>query len=238
MTLSRRKRQGEKEMKTEMKETAISGSLVTVLDPNSVASEAYRTLRTSLLYALVDAPPKVIVVTSPGTAEGKSTVCANLGVVLAQAGKSTLIIDCDFRKPVMHKIFGLNNTRGITDVLLREQSLQMIYQEPLPSVDLKVLSVGPIPPNPAELLSSRRLSGFLASVREQFDYVLIDSSPMGLVSDPTILATQADGVLLTLDAQRTRKGDVRQAVRSLRAVGANVLGTVMNNARGRKGGYY
>jgi receptor protein-tyrosine kinase len=238
MALSRLKRKGEKEMNTEMKETAISGSLVTVLDPDSVASEAYRTLRTSLIYALVDPPPRVIVVTSPGTAEGKSTVCANLGVVLAQAGKSTLIIDCDFRKPVIHKIFGLNNTRGITDVLLREQSLQTIYQEPLPSVDLKVLSVGPIPPDPAELLSSRRLSEPLASVREQFDYVLIDSSPMGLVSDPTILATQADGVLLTLDAQRTRKGDVRQAVRSLRAVGANVLGTVMNNARVSKGGYY
>jgi receptor protein-tyrosine kinase len=158
--------------------------------------------------------------------------------VLAQAGKSTLIIDCDFRKPVMHKIFGLDNSRGITDVLLREQSLQMTYQEPLPSVDLKVLSVGPIPPDPAELVSSRRLSELLASVREQFDYVLIDSSPMGLVSDPTILATQADGVLLTLDAQRTRKGDVRQAVRSLGAVGANVLGTVMNNAKGSKGSYY
>jgi capsular exopolysaccharide synthesis family protein len=210
---------------------AISGRLVTVLDPTSAASEAYRALRTSLLFAQVDTPPRLIVVTSPGSAEGKSTVCANLGVVLAQAGKSILIIDCDFRRPVMHEIFGLKNTSGMTDLLLEEDSLEGIYQEPLPDWDLKVLTAGPIPPNPAELLSSRRFSEFLASVRERFNYVLLDSSPMGLVSDPAILATQADGVLLTLDAQSTSKGDVRRAVRGLRAVGANVLGTVMNNLK-------
>jgi capsular exopolysaccharide synthesis family protein len=230
--------QPERQAQREIESSGVSGGLITILDPTSVASEAYRTLRTSILYAPVDTSPIVIVVTSPGSAEGKSTVCSNLGVVLAQADKSTLIIDCDFRRPVMHKIFGLNNTRGITDVLLREYDLQGVYQEPLPSLDLKVLTVGPIPPNPAELLSSRQLSEFLANVREQFDYVLIDSSPMGLVSDPAVLATQADGVLLTLDARRTRKRDVRHAVRSLRAVGANVLGTVMNNARVSKGGYY
>jgi len=237
MALPRFERQVHKEMEN-TPNTAISESLVTVLDPASVAAEAYRALRTSLLYTQVDTPPKVIVVTSPGSAEGKSTVCANLGVVLAQVGKSTLIIDCDFRRPVMHEIFGLNNTRGIADVLLGEHIPQKIYQEPLTGLDLKVLPVGPLPPNPAELLSSRRLAEFLASVRERFDYVLIDSSPTGLVSDPTVLATQGDGVLLTLDARRTRKGDLRRAVRDLRAVGANVLGTVMNNARGSTGGYY
>jgi len=230
--------QSERQVQREMKKRAISGRLITVSDPTSAASEAYRILRTGLLFARVDTPPRVIVVTSPGSAEGKSTICANLGVVLAQAGKSTLIMDCDFRRPVMHEIFGLTNTRGMTDALLEEHSLQGIYQEPLPDLDLKVLTVGPVPPNPAELLSSQRFSEFLASVRNRFDYVLMDSSPTGLVSDPTILATQADGVLLTLDAQRTRKGEIRRAVRSLRAVGANVLGTVMNNARGSKGGYY
>lgn len=215
-----------------MEKAAISGRLVSVLDPTSAASEAYRTLRTSLLFAHVDMPSRVIVVTSPGSAEGKSTICANLGVVLAQTGAKTLIMDCDFRRPVMHEIFGLNNTHGMTNLLLEEQGQREFYQEPLPDLDLKVLTAGPIPPNPAELLSSRRFSEFLTSVREQFDYVLLDSPPTGLVSDPTVLATQGDGVLLTLDAQKTRKGDIRQAVRGLRAVGANILGTVMNNVKG------
>jgi len=211
----------------------LSGYLVAVLDPTGTATEAYRTLRTSLLYALVDdTPPKVIVVTSPDySARGKSTVCANLGVVLAQAGKNTLIVDCDFRRPVMHEIFGLRGTQGITDILAGGHSPQEAYQEPLPDLCLKILTVGTLPPNPTELLSSQRLSEFLASVREEFDYVLIDSPPTGLASDTAVLATQGDGVLLTLDAKKTRKGDVRRTVRSLTAVGATVLGTVMNNVK-------
>lgn len=214
----------------------LSDRLVTVLDPASVASEAYRTLRTSLLYALVDAPPKVVVVTSPGSAEGKSTTCANLAVVLAQAGKSTLVIDCDLRKPSMHKIFGLRNFVGVVDALAKELDLRGLWHEPLPN--LKVVTTGPIPPNPAELVGSRRFAQILVRMREEFDYVIIDSPPVGLVSDPMVLATQGDGVLLVLDAQHTRKGTLRQAVRSLESVGAKILGTVMNNAQAEKGGYY
>jgi capsular exopolysaccharide synthesis family protein len=220
------------------KKADASGSLITVLDPVNAASEAYRTLRTSLLYAQVDAPPKVIVVTSPGSEEGKSTVCANLGVVLAQAGKNILVVDCDFRRPRMRKIFGIDDAGGISGVLAGEQSPQEAYHEPLPDLSLKVLAGDALPPDPTELLGSRRLWEFLAGAREEFDYVLIDSPPTGMVSDPMILATQGDGVLLVMDAQKTRKGDVRRAVRSLAAVGANVLGTVMNNAKGGRSSYY
>jgi capsular exopolysaccharide synthesis family protein len=215
----------------------LAGRLVTVLDPTSAAAEAYRTLRTNLLYAaFVDEPPKVIVLTSPGPGEGKSTTCANLGVALAQAGKNTLILDCDLRKPVMHKFFGLRNLHGIVDVLAGERSLQESWKEPVER--LKVVPVGTIPPNPTELLGTRRFSELLASFREEFDYVLVDAAPVGLVSDPAILATQGDGVLLVSDAQNTRKGAVRQAVRSLEAVGASVLGTVMNNVSASEGSYY
>ncbi len=213
-----------------------AGRLVTILDPTNAASEAYRTLRTNLLYALVDDPPKVIVLTSPGPGEGKSTTCANLGVVLAQAAKNTLILDCDLRKPVVHKVFGLRNLHGITDVLAGECSLQEVWKEPVEG--LKVVPVGPVPLNPTEILGSRRFSKFLASVREKFDYVLVDASPIGLVSDPTVLATQGDGVFLVLDAQNTSKKSVRQAMRSLEAVGANVLGTVMNNFKTSKDSSY
>ena len=210
--------------------------LVTILDPTGVGSEAYRTLRTNLLYALVDNPPKVVVLTSSGPGEGKSTTCVNLAVVLAQAAQSTLVLDCDLRRPVIHKFFGLRNLHGITDVLVGERSLDEVWHEPVEG--LKVVPTGSIPPNPVETLGSQRFSEFLASVRERFDYVLIDASPIGPVSDPVVLATQGDGVLLILDAQHTRKGSVRQAMRSLEAVDANVLGTVMNNVKVTGGGYY
>jgi receptor protein-tyrosine kinase len=176
------------------------------------------------------------VITSPGPSEGKSTTCSNLGIVLTQAAKRTLIIDCDFRKPVVHKFFGMRNLHGIVDVLVGERSLQDVWHEPIEG--LKVIPVGPIPLHPAEILGSRRFSELIAEVRTEFDYVLLDASPVGLVSDPAIIATQGDGVLLVLDAQKTRKGAVRQSVRSLNAVGANIIGTVMNNFRLAKGSYY
>src|SRR5215204_1693193 len=208
----------------------LGGRLVTILDPTSVSAEAYRTLRTNLLYsAFVDERAKVIVVTSHGPGEGKSTTCANLGVVLAQAGKNVLILDCDFRKPVIHRFFGMRNLHGVVDVLVGERKLQDLGAEPVEG--LRVMPVGHIPPNPSELLGNPRFSELLASLREQFDYVLIDAPPVGLVSDPVILATQGDGVLLVSDAQNTRKGSVRQSMRSLEAVGARVLGTVMNNVK-------
>jgi capsular exopolysaccharide synthesis family protein len=230
-------RRAQREIETSPDELA--GRLVTVLEPKSAASEAYRTLRTNLLYALVDNPPKVIVLTSPGPGEGKSTTCANLGVVLAQAGREVLIVDCDLRKPVMHKFFGLRNLYGIVDVLVQEREVQRVWAEPVEGLKgLKVVPVGRIPPNPTEMLGTRRFSELLASLREQFDYVLVDAPPIGPVSDPTILAIQGDGVLLVSDAQKTRKESVRHAMRSLRAVGANVLGTVMNNVKASRDDYY
>src|SRR5215218_2033788 len=214
-----------------------SGSLITVSEPRGAASEDYRSLRTSLLYSLVDTPPKVVVVTSAGPSEGKSTTCANLGVVLAQVDKQTLIVDCDMRKPTIHKIFGLRNLGGLVNVLAGEHGLHEVCQEALPG--LKAITTGPIPPNPAELLSSRRFSELLNQAREEFDFVLLDAPPVGIVSDPTIAATQAEGVLLVIDSQSTRKGSVRQAMHSLEGVGANVIGTVMNNIKAsRRNGYY
>src|SRR5215210_1373962 len=204
-------------------------SLVTIQDPYGAASEAYRMLRTNILYPFTDAPPKIIVVTSADVGEGKTTVCANLGVALAQAGKSALIADCDFRKPAMHKLFELRNIIGIMNVLVGERSIQEVYEEPVEG--LQVATMGPIPPNPAEILGSQRFSEFLTSIREEFDYILIDTPPVGRVTDPAILATQGDGVILVVNAQNTHKDDVQRSVRSLQAVGAHVLGTVMNNVK-------
>jgi receptor protein-tyrosine kinase len=201
--------------------------LLTILDPDSVTAEGYRTLRTNLLHAAVGNPAKVIVITSFAGGEGKSMTCANLAVALAQVGKYTLALDCDFRKPQLHRYFGLRNLQGTVDLVAGERSLQEVAEEPLEG--LKVVSVGPIPPNPADLLDSERFAKFLTDMREVFDYVLIDTPPLAMFSDPVILAAQSDGVLLVIDAQNTRKVSVGQCMRSLQTVGANVLGTVMNN---------
>ena len=201
-------------------------ALVSVHDPSGAASEAYRMLRTNLFYALVDSPPKIIVMTSANIGEGKSTTTANLGVALAQADKNVLILDCDLRRPSLHSMFGLNNTVGLVDILAGGGRIEEVWREPIPG--LKLVCAGPAPPNPTELLSSRRLEEFLAEMRRRFDYVLIDTPQVG-VPDSAVLAAHGDGVLLVLDSQRTRKGPLRQALRALRGVGANVLGTVMNN---------
>lgn len=211
-------------------------NLVTLLDPAGEASEAYRSLRTGLLYAVADAPPTVTLITSPGSRDGKSTTCANLAVVLAQAGKEILVIDGDLHQPSLHKIFGVPNVNGMVNVLSGEYNLSEVCTEPEPR--LKLLSTGPLPPNPAELLISGRFAQLIGQTRPRFDYVLIDSPPTGSVSDPMIIAAQADAVLLVLDSQETSKRSLRRAMRNLEAVGAKVLGTVMNKAQKTDTGSY
>ncbi len=210
--------------------------LVTIREPGSAAAEAYRSLRTNLLHAAVDASPKVVVFTSPGPREGKSTTCANLGVTLAQTGRNILVLDCDFRKPELHRYFGLHKKWGLVDMLAEGSSLREFWEEPVEG--LKVLPAGSVPPDPAELLDSRRFSELLAGVREEFDYVLLDVSPVEVVSDAAILAAQSDGVLLVLDGQKTSKASVRQSVRSLEAIGASILGTVVNKVSADKSSSY
>jgi len=224
----------------------LSGRLVTVEDPAGIASESYRALRTRLFHILADLQPKVIMLTSASPKEGKSTTCANLGVALAQADRSTLLMDCDLRNPVLHKIFGLRNFRGLVDVLVGAYDLQAVLQEPSPN--LQVATAGPVPYNPSELLSSERFAEVVYQVRQRFDYLLIDSphvlmdsSPLGALADPVILSTQADGmldgVLLVLDAHSTDKKTLQRAVHMLETAGANILGTIVNNVKISKRGY-
>jgi capsular exopolysaccharide synthesis family protein len=203
--------------------------LVTIHEPHGASAEAYRTLSTTLLHAFADVPPKVVVLTSHGAGEGKTTTCANLGVALVQAGKSVLVLDCDFRNPSLHTIFGFPNLFGIVDVVAGERSVQDVWHEPVEG--LKVVSASPESIDPTRFLRSERFAKVLADVRGKYDHVLLSAPPVGLVSDPAILAAQSDGVLLVLDAQKTRKVAVQQSVRRLEAVGANVIGTVLSNFR-------
>jgi capsular exopolysaccharide synthesis family protein len=181
-------------------------------------------------------PPAVVVLTSPGPSEGKSTTCANLGVALAQAGHKTLIMDCDLRGPLLHKVFGLSNAYGLVDVLTNGHDLEDLLREP-PLTNLNVVTAGPIPPNPTELLGSGRFSEVVREARERFDYVLLDSphllaagpSSMGPFADPLELDSRADCVLLVLDAQGTTRNALRQAMQTLESAESSVLGLVVNN---------
>lgn len=214
----------------------LAGHLATMRDPSGAASESYRTLRTNLLYSVVDLPLQVVTLTSAGAAEGKSTTCANLAVTLAQADKRVLVLDCDLRRPALHKAFSVRNLHGLVNVLAGERELPKVWQEPMRG--LKLVTAGPVPPNPAELLGSGRFAELLDQARGDFDYILLDTPPVQAVSDPLILSSYSDGTLLVLDAQETRKGSVRRAAHSLEGVGAHVLGTVMNNVKADKNGYY
>jgi capsular exopolysaccharide synthesis family protein len=205
----------------------VPANLVTLVDPDSATAGAYHVLGSNLHYSLTDMPSKVIALTSPGPDDGKSAVCANLGVVLAQAEDSVLIVDCDLRRPAMHGVFGLRNLHGLENVLSGDRRPEEVQQEPMPG--LRVITSGPIPPYPAELLGSRRFKEFLRQASREFDYVLLDSPPMSVIPDSLVLAAQGDGVLVVLDARTTRKEALRRAVRSLESVHANVLGTVMGN---------
>lgn len=207
----------------------ISNNLVAFHDPAGPSSESYRMLCTNLFYAHVDDPPKVLAVTSSGPGEGKSVTCANLGIALSQVGKSVLLLDCDLRKPTQHNLFWSRKEVGLVDVIAGRCTLQQAWHEPVPG--LKVVPAGRVPSNPTEMLGSRRFAEFLAWVREEFDYVLLDTPPVRLISDSAILARQGDGVLLVLDAQNASKKSLRQAVKILDNVGANVVGTVMNRVK-------
>ena len=205
--------------------------LVTLSKPASVAAEAYRTLRTNLLHnALLDTPGTVVALVSAGPRKGRGDVGANLGVVLAQAGKKTLIVDCDLRDPVLHDAFGLGNPSGTADIVAEGRASEEVWQEPLPG--LTVITGGPSPLDPTELLESERFASFLDQARRDFDHVLVEAPPVDGVSDAVILAAQSDGVLLVLDYGRARKKDVRRAMRSLEAVRANVFGTVLTDVKG------
>jgi capsular exopolysaccharide synthesis family protein len=210
-------------------EERLSDELVALHAPLDAASEAYRMLRTNLFYALIDFPPKVIVVTSPGPGEGKSTTCANLGITLAQAGKSVLILDCDLRKPAQHRLFGLPNSPGLMEVLSGERGLRGSWRT---RVDrLEVVSAGHTPPNPSEILGSQRFADLVLRARQEFDYVLLDTSPVCAVSDSSIAAKHGDGVLLVVDFRSTSKRPLKRAVSMLENVGADVIGTVVNRVR-------
>lgn len=206
-------------------------------DPKSPASEAYRTLRTNIQFSNIDKNIKTIVITSSGPSEGKSTVISNYAVTLAQNGKKVLIIDADLRKPTGHKIFNVSNIAGLTSVLTDD----FAYEKAIDKTDIEnlhILSSGPIPPNPSEVLGSNKMKSFLDSVREDYDMILIDAPPVGFVTDAAILSTIVDGTILVCAVGQAVKNAASNAKILLDKVNANILGVVLNKIPVNDNGYY
>lgn len=215
----------------------MSTSLITIRDPGSAAAEAYRTLRTNLLFSSLDRPLHTILITSSAPNEGKSTTLANLAVTMAEAEQRVLMVDCDLRRPSLHTLFGLPNEHGLTSSMLEQaESALPIQATSVPG--LRLLPSGPLPPRPADLLGSRRMGAILERLRREADIVLFDTPPVGAVTDAAVLAPQMDGVLLVLHAGQTRRDRAREARQILDKVKANIVGVVLNGAKLERGYNY
>jgi capsular exopolysaccharide synthesis family protein len=213
--------------------------LAAILYPRSPVAEAYRTLRTNIEFASVDAPVRVILVTSAIPGEGKTTTAANLAAVFAQAGHATLLVDADLRKPGVHKIFDVPNTTGLTNLLRSDDLAVQDLAQPTEQEHLSVLTTGPLPPNPAELLRSTRMHTVMERLAASADFVIVDSPPLQAVTDAAILSSLVDGTVLVIDAGRTRSGAVRNGRETLAKVGARVLGVTLNRmSESMSGDYY
>lgn len=221
--------------------------LITMREPRSPISEAFRSLRTGIQFSDIDAEQHILLVTSALPSEGKSSIASNLAVVMAQSGQKTLLIDADLRKPVQHRFFNISKEPGLINLLFsldlnsddetKERILkQFISQSPVP--DLHVLSSGAIPPNPSELLGSIKMKGVLNLLSKYYDYIILDSPPVLPVTDAVIMSTLAQSVLLVVSVGQTSRNQLKQSVERLREVKANIVGTIMNGLTRNNDAYH
>ena len=213
-------------------------ALAMISDARSPIAESYRHLRTSLLLSSAGQPPKTILVTSSQPSEGKTTTAINTAFMLAQTGAEVLLIDCDLRRPRLHAHFGAANTRGLTNWLSGETDIDGLMQAYGPLPNLKFLTSGPLPPNPAELLGSDEMRKLLGLLTERFAHIVIDSPPAISFTDASILSTMVDGVVLVVHGGRSSRAVVRRAKQQLLDVGAHIFGVVLNNVKVETQDYY
>jgi non-specific protein-tyrosine kinase len=205
-------------------------SLITLSDPRSPAAEAYRTLRTNIDFFSLDRPIHTLLVTSVAPNENKSITVANLAISLAQGDKKTILVDADVRRPALHTLFGLNNDKGLTSIFIDakgpiEPALQAVNVP-----NLQVLTSGPLPPNPAELLGSQRMLDVMEALKSRADIVLFDAPPVIAVTDASVLGTRVDGVLLVVQAGQTRREQAKRAKQQLEKLHIRVIGAVLSGA--------
>lgn len=213
-------------------------TLITFRDPKSPISESFRTLRTNIQFSSIDKEMKIIVVTSSTPTEGKSTIAANLANSIAQGEKKVLLIDCDLRKPRINKIFRFTNIEGLTNILMGEKTISDVVHRTEDLDNLSIISSGPIPPNPAELLGSKKMKDFLDKIRDEYDMIILDTPPVGLVTDSAVLSTLADGLIQVVAVSQTDIEMVKRAKELLDNVNANIIGVVLNKVPTEGRSYY
>lgn len=203
--------------------------------PKSPAAEAFRTIRTNIQFSGVSKTIKTIALTSATPNEGKSTVIANLAVVMAQAGHKVVLLDCDFRNPTQHKIFNLTN-KGLSNCIAAGDDIfGSIQKSSVPGLD--ILTGGPVPPNPSELLGSNRMQGILTELGCQYDYILLDTPPIMPVTDAAVLASKVDAVIMVIMWNKIQPALAKAAKTRLDQAGANIIGGILNNVDVANSGY-
>ena len=205
-------------------------------EPKSISAEAYRSLRTNIQYSSIDEHYKVIVVTSSEPAEGKSTTAGNLALALAQGGSGVLLVDCDMRKPSIHKKFKISNMSGLSDLLINKHSMEEVIFKF--NDNLTIVTSGSIPPNPSEMLASKSMERYLEEMKEHFDYVVLDTPPLQAVTDAQILSAKADGTLLVVKAEQTKRESVINSINLIKKVNGTIIGTVLNGVDNKRNKYY
>lgn len=212
-------------------------SIIAMFQPKSPIVEQFRTIRTNIEFSSMEDHIRSILVTSAHSSEGKSFIAANLAVVFAQQEKKVLLIDGDLRKPTNHGLFQLDNSIGLTNVLMRQRSLENAVQASTVE-NLELLTSGPTPPNPAELLSSRAMEELLVQAYDRYSLVIFDSPPILAVADAQILANQTDGSILVIASSKTKNEDAKKAKDALEASKGKLLGALLNNKKMRKNELY
>lgn len=211
--------------------------LVALHSPKSTVSESFRGIRTGILFSSAGQAPKTILVTSAGPEEGKTFCSANLAATMAQAGSRVALLDCDMRRPRVHKLFGMSKEKGISNILVGSAEIRESII-PTPVKNLEIITSGPIPPNPSELIGSKNMVKLLEVLKTRYDRIVIDSPPITAVTDSAILGGRADGVVLVVRAAETPRELVKNGVAQLRQVNAHVLGAILNGIKMGKDNYY
>ncbi len=206
-------------------------------DPLSTASEAFKIVRTNIEFSSFDKKLQTIAITSTNQSEGKSNVIGNLAISFAQIGRKVLLVDADMRRPTLHRLFGLSNRRGLTNALLSLDSYQN-YVQATQTENLSIITAGPVPPNPAELLLSNVMNQFLEMARTDYDLIIFDCPPVGVVTDAAILATKVDGTLYVVRSGKVDKRQLKRAAALLNQVKARVLGYIFNGIKQNTDDYY
>jgi len=224
--------------KSKRKEQRFSVDLITQMKPKSPISEQYRTIRTNIQFSMVDKNLKTLVCTSSIPAEGKSTTISNLAVTIAQQGQKVLLVDADLRKPTIHQIMEVKNQIGLTNMLTKSETTKKAVLKAPKTANLYILPSGPIPPNPSELLGSKKMENLISTFLEEYDLVLFDTPPVLAVADAQILSGRCDGVILVIRSKQTEKKNLVKAKELLERTKSNLLGTVFNGVDQKEAHYY